>query len=68
MKDLDIEIELKEKMSEKIDELLKEFDKRRVETNEEMINYNNKVMAMLDYETECINRLIDLYEDKVEEK
>jgi hypothetical protein len=68
MKDMTITVELDSKikklMSGKLDDLLDEMWEYEVKTNEEMLERNKKIMSVLDYETECINRLIELYEDK----
>jgi hypothetical protein len=68
MEDMTMTVELdskiKEEMSKKLDDLLKEIKEYEVKSSEEMLERNKKIMGVLDYETECINKLIEMYEDK----
>ncbi|MFT8312946.1 MAG: hypothetical protein ABF633_01680 [Clostridium sp.] len=72
MKDMNMVVELdnkiKEEMSKKLDDLLKEMKRHEVKSSEDMLERNEKIMSVLNYETECINKLIELYEDKMGDK
>lgn len=56
---INLDTYIKKIMSEKIDAMIKEMREHEVKSNEEMVERNKKIIALLDFETNCINGLIE---------